>query len=192
MSDINSKNLGEKGKRHLSVRLAECALFVVLMVVAAFIKIPFPLVPLSFQTVVAVSAGLLLGPWWGAASVAVYVFLGLLGLPVFASGGGFAYVLNLTFGYIVGFIFAAFVAGIVRGRSTPKLWRLILAAVCGFLANYLIGVPYFALIWHFYMGNGELANALLVNNVLYMPKDLVLCIVAAFLSKAVMSALPRR
>ena len=192
MSDINKEKQSVFCKQKISIRLAECSLFVVLMVVSAFIRIPFPLVPLSFQTVVAVSAGLLLGPWWGAASVAIYVFIGLLGLPVFTNGGGFSYVLNLTFGYVLGFIFAAFVAGLVRGGALKNLPRLIIAAVCGFLANYLIGVPYFAMIWHFYMMNGELLNALIVNNLFYMPKDLVLCILAAFLSRAVSSALRGR
>lgn len=196
MSDINGNNnssfVTRNRAKRISVRLAECALFVVLMVVSAFIQIPFPLVPLSFQTVVAVSAGLLLGPWWGSAAVLIYLFMGLLGLPVFTGGGGFAYILNLTFGYIIGFVFAALVAGIVRGNGQAKLWRLIVAAICGFLANYLIGIPYFALIWHFYMGNGELLSALLINNILYMPKDFALSIVAAFLARAVMAALPKR
>ncbi len=192
MSDINKEKQSVFCKQKISIRLAECSLFVVLMVVSAFIRIPFPLVPLSFQTVVAVSAGLLLGPWWGAASVAIYVFIGLLGLPVFTNGGGFSYVLNLTFGYVLGFIVAAFVAGLVRGGALKNLPRLIIAAVCGFLANYLIGVPYFAMIWHFYMMNGELLDALIVNNLFYMPKDLVLCILAAFLSRAVSSALRGR
>ena len=192
MSDINKEKRSVFCKQKTSIRLAECSLFVVLMVVSAFIRIPFPLVPLSFQTVVAVSAGLLLGPWWGAASVAIYVFIGILGLPVFTNGGGFSYVLNLTFGYVLGFIVAAFVAGLVRGGALKNLPRLIIAAVCGFLANYLIGVPYFAMIWHFYMMNGELLDALIVNNLFYMPKDLVLCILAAFLSRAVSSALRGR
>lgn len=68
----NSKNEighGEKNAaaglnrgRRVAAELAKCAIFVVLMIVSAFIKIPFPLVPLTFQTVVAVLAGLLLGP----------------------------------------------------------------------------------------------------------------------------------
>ena len=47
--------------KFLAVDIAECALFVVLMVAAAYIQIPFPLVPLTFQTVISVLAGLLLG-----------------------------------------------------------------------------------------------------------------------------------
>ena len=121
MSDINDKNLAKTRNRSFTVRLAECALFVVLMIVSAFIRIPIPYVPLTFQTVVAVLAGLLLGAKWGTISVAVYVFMGLLGLPVFSDGGGFAYVLQLTFGYIIGFVAAAFAAGMVRGKDALTL-----------------------------------------------------------------------
>lgn len=183
MSDINDKNLAKMRNRSFTVRLAECALFVVLMIVSAFIRIPIPYVPLTFQTVVAVLAGLLLGAKWGTISVAVYVFMGLLGLPVFSGGGGFAYVLQLTFGYIIGFVAAAFAAGMVRGKEALTLRRAIVAAVVGFLANYLIGVPYFAVIWKFYMHMDGLWHAVLVNNILFMPKDLILCVLAAVLAE---------
>ena len=172
--------------------LAQCALFVVLMVVAAFIRIPFPLVPLTFQTAVAVSAGLLLGPAAGAASMGVYLFMGLLGLPVFAGGGGFAYVLELTFGYLLGFVAAAFVAGAVRGGGRLTFARAAMAALAGCAVNYLVGVPYFVVIWHFYMQNGGLWRAVLLYNVAYLPKDIALCFLAAAAVRAVRAALSRR
>ena len=53
-------------------------------------------------------------------------------------------------------------------------------------------MAYFSLIWKFYMNNGGLWNALVVYNIIYMPKDLVLCILAAFLARAVSAALRRR
>ena len=137
--------------RRVAADLAKCAIFVVLMIVSAFIKIPFPLVPLTFQTVVAVLAGLLLGPLYGTAAVGVYIFMGLIGLPVFTSGGGFAYVVQPTFGYILGFAAAAFVAGALCGRGKAAQITLrgaLLASVAGFLVNYIVGVPYFLLIWH--------------------------------------------
>ncbi len=192
MSDINDSNEKElpivRRRNTAAKQIAKCAIFVVLMIVATFIQIPFPIVPLTFQTVVAVLAGLLLGARWGAASIAVYVFMGLLGLPVFTGGGGFSYVLQLTFGYTLGFIAAAFVAGLIIGKKRFSLVRAILAAIGGFFVNYLIGIPYFLIIWHFYMHNGEVMQAI-VANIIYMPKDLVLCVLAAFLARAVYPAL---
>ena len=169
----------------IAVRIAQCALFVVLMVVSAFIRIPVPYVPLTFQTVVAVLAGLLLGAKWGAAAMLVYAFMGLAGLPVFSGGGGFAYVLQLTFGYIVGFSAAAFAVGLVRGKGSVSLRRAALAALAGVAANYLFGIAHFALIWSFYMNMSGLWKALLVNNIFFIPKDIVLCVLAAFLARRV-------
>lgn len=177
MSRINDKNL----ILSKSVQLAKCALFVVLMIVSAFISIPFPPVPLTFQTVVAVSAGLFLGPLYGTAAVGVYIFIGILGLPVFTNGGGFAYVVQPTFGYILGFAAAALAAGLLRGKGELTVRRALLASMAGFFVNYLIGVPYFLLIWRFYMNNGAVWQAAVTYNLLYMPKDFVLCILAAFL-----------
>ena len=180
--------------RRAAVDLAKCAIFVVLMIVSAFIKIPFPLVPLTFQTVVAVLAGLLLGPLYGTAAVGVYIFMGLIGLPVFTSGGGFAYVVQPTFGYILGFAAAAFVAGALCGRGKAAQITLrgaLLASVAGFLVNYLVGVPYFLLIWHFYMHNGGVWQAAVTYNLIYLPKDLALCLLAGFLAWRVRPLLDR-
>ena len=180
--------------RRVAAELAKCAIFVVLMIVSAFIKIPFPLVPLTFQTVVAVLAGLLLGPLYGTAAVGVYIFMGLIGLPVFTSGGGFAYVVQPTFGYILGFAAAAFVAGALCGRGKAAQITLrgaLLASVAGFLVNYIVGVPYFLLIWHFYMLNGGVWQAAVTYNLIYMPKDLALCLLAGFLAWRVRPLLDR-
>ena len=182
-----------RGQRVAAV-LAKCAIFVVLMIVSAFIKIPFPLVPLTFQTVVAVLAGLLLGPLYGTAAVGVYIFMGLIGLPVFTSGGGFAYVVQPTFGYILGFAAAAFVGGGLCGRGKAAQITLrgaLLASVAGFLVNYIVGVPYFLLIWHFYMHNGGVWQAAVTYNLIYMPKDLALCLLAGFLAWRVRPLLDR-
>ncbi len=175
--------------KRTTVKIAQCAVFVVLMIVSAFIRIPIPFVPITFQTMMAVLAGLLLGAWYGAASVAVYVLLGLIGLPVFAGGGGVVYVVNLTFGYLLGFIGAAFAAGLVIVKREITCRRAVVAAVVGLLVNYLIGIPYFACIWTFYLHNAQLWKNLVVYNFIYIPKDLVLCLLAAFLAVRVYPAL---
>lgn len=189
--ELNADVAVKRRGRSIAVELAKCAIFVVLMIVSAFIRIPFPLVPLTFQTVVAVLAGLLLGPLYGTAAVGVYIFMGLIGLPVFTNGGGFAYVVQPTFGYILGFAAAAFVAGLICGKGKISLLRALLASFAGFLANYLVGVPYFLLIWHFYMNNGGVWQAAVTYNLIYMPKDLVLCLLAGFLACRVRPLLER-
>lgn len=170
--------------------IIECALFVVLMTVAAYIQIPFPLVPLTFQTVVSVLAGLLLGAKKGAISMAVYAFAGLLGLPVFSAGGGIYYVLKPSFGYIIGFIFAALTAGLIAGRGGLPFWRYIVAAIAAFLADYALGIPY-CIICAKLLGVENLLNLLIIGNLVYMPKDAALCVLAVILSRRVCPAIGR-
>lgn len=169
----------------MAVDIAEIAIFVALMVVASYIEIPFYPTPLTFQTVVAVLAGLLLGWKKGTIAIAVYVFMGFVCfIPVFAdhSLAGFGYAAKVTFGYILGFILAAFAGGmIVRGDKVP-FWRYIVAGVVAFIVNYAIGMPYFAVAWHLLYGNEKLGAMMVTYNLLYMPKDLVLCILAAVLA----------
>lgn len=173
-----------KNKRlnETSVSLAKCALFVVFMVVSAQITIPIPYVPLTFQTVTAVLAGLLLGPRWGGVSVAVYILMGLLGLPVFAGwSGGIAYVVQLTFGYLLGFILAAIITGWLVGNSRRTMFRCVVAALYGVIANYCIGILYFSILWTHYYHYSDLFDAMLTN-LIYLPKDILLCIAASVLS----------
>lgn len=151
------------------------------MVAGAFIKIDFPLVPLTFQTVISVLAGLLLGARKGALSMSVYCIMGLIGIPVFAAGGGLFYVLKPSFGYIIGFIVSAVVAGVAAGRKGLPFWRYLLGAVAAFLAGYAVGIPYCILAAHL-LGVEDLVGLLVTGNLIYMPKDLALSILAAVLA----------
>ena len=83
--------------REKTRNLILCSLFAALIAVGAFIRIPIPVVPFTLQILFTTLAGLLLGSRLGATSVCIYIALGLLGLPIFAEGGGFAYVLKPRF-----------------------------------------------------------------------------------------------
>jgi biotin transport system substrate-specific component len=173
--------------------IAECGLFVAIMCIfTLFVKIPFYPVPLTFQTVISVLAGLLLGWKNGAISMAVYCIMGLIGIPVFSdSSAGITYVLQPSFGYILGFIASAAVAGFIAGRAKLPLWRYIVAALSAFLVNYIIGIPYFMLIWQFYLKSGNLWHYVVMYNLLYMPKDAVLSVIAAFVAYGVLPAISK-
>ena len=115
-------------------------LFAALTAAGAFIKVPMPLVPMTLQTLLVYASGLFLGPSGGALSQLLYVTLGLIGLPIFAGGGGIAYVFSPTFGYLVGFIPAAGVSGWFSQRG-GYLFPTI-GVFVGLLVVYLFGVPY--------------------------------------------------
>ena len=83
-------------KKKITTReMTLCALFTVLTAVGAFIKIPIPVVPFTLQFLFTMMAGLLLGGRLGAASVGLYALLGLIGLPIFAEGGGFLSLIHI-------------------------------------------------------------------------------------------------
>ena len=77
-----------------------CAMFVALIAVGAFIKVPIPVVPFTLQYLFTMLAGLLLGGKKGSLAVGIYILLGLIGLPIFAQGGGIGYIFQPSFGYI--------------------------------------------------------------------------------------------
>ena len=175
--------------RLLASDIAECAVFVALMIAGAFIKIPFPFMPLTFQTVFAVLAGLLLGWRKGMIAMGAYAVMGLIGIPVFSSGGGIFYVTMPSFGYILGFIASAGVAGIAYSRRV-KLWQTVLLAIAAFVVDYAFGIAYFIAVWQL-NGYSGLWQAVVTYNIFYMPKDAVLTLLAAFLAFAVTPAIKR-
>lgn len=181
--------MGKFSPKLVAADVAECALFVALMVAGAFIKIPFPFMPLTFQTVFAVLAGLLLGTKKGIISMSAYAVLGLMGVPVFTGGGGLQYVVMPSFGYILGFIASAGVAG-AAFKGNGKLWRVIVFSMLAFITDYVFGIAYFIAVWQL-SGYDGLWHAVVIYNLVYLPKDAVLCLLAAFLSAAVAPAIKK-
>ncbi len=130
--------------------LTFAALFAALTAAAAFLRIPLGPVAVTPQFLITAMAGVMLGAKWGAVSQALYVALGLIGLPLFTMGGGFGYVLQPTFGFLLGLIAAAAViGGITKGSAAPR--RILLATLAGLAVLYLVGLPYMALILNGYL-----------------------------------------
>ena len=166
-------------------KLVLCALFTALIVVGAFIKIPVPIVPFTLQLLFTTLAGLLLGGTLGATSVFTYIVLGLVGLPIFAGGGGLGYLLKPSFGYTIGFMVGAYVTGRIANRvATPSYKRLFAAAFAGLGVIYVIGVVYLYLITTLYLGKDIGLWALLFNYcIIFIPTDSLKCILAVVIAK---------
>ena len=177
--------------------LSFTALFAALIIVGAFIKIDIPL-PLytmhfTFQWLFVLMAGFLLGAKLGALSVVTYILIGLAGVPVFAAGGGIGYVLRPGFGFLLGFIFAAYLIGwITEKLNTTKLVALIFPATVGLVAYYSVGAVYFYLIKNLYVGEAVSFAVVVVQYCLItVLPDFILCVMAATMASQLIPAFKR-
>lgn len=91
-----------------------------LMTISAKVQVPFWPVPMTMQTYAAMMIGAVYGLRLGAMTVAVYLVQGAVGLPVFATGAGLAYMAGPTGGYLVGFLAAAAVTGFLADRGNGR------------------------------------------------------------------------
>lgn len=137
-----------------TLEIVLCGLFAALTAAGAFIQVPVPGMDyFTLQFFFVLMAGMLLGSRLGAISVFAYVFIGLAGVPIFAAGGGIAYVLRPSFGYLIGFILTAFVTGIVVEKSKlTGLKKYLLAAFLGLLVCYIVGLTYKYFMLNLYVG----------------------------------------
>ena len=122
-----------------------------LTAVAAQISIPASPVPFTFQTLVVLLVGASLGSVRGALSMALYAVLGVVGLPVFAPlkdgshAVGMQAVLGATFGFVIGFIAAAYVVGKLAERNwSSHVVKMFVSYAVGSLVIYAFGVPVLA------------------------------------------------
>lgn len=150
------------------------SLFTGLTVVGAFIRIPFPVVPLTLQVFMVLLSGFVLGPRWGALSQVAYLSLGLLGVPVFAGGGGPSYVLAPTFGYLLSWPVASWVVGYVAGEGRGTVARNLLASLCGIGVIYVIGAAVLFLNLNYVAGKAvTLMGAVKVGIIPFIAPDLL-------------------
>lgn len=161
-------------------------LFTALTSIGAFIKFPIPFtpIPLTLQVAFVVLSGILLGSKHGALSQLLYMTLGLIGLPIFAQGGGISYLANPSFGFIIGFIFASFIAGyIVERTQKNKITTYIFASFLSVLVIYIIGILYLFLIMNYYlMIEIDLYHAFILGAASFIIKDILLILLVSSLT----------
>lgn len=162
------------------------SLTVALTTAGAYLRVPVGPVPISLQTLFVLLAGALLGPWLGAAAMASYVLLGLIGLPLFTGGGGPQYILSPTFGFLLSFPVSALVVGALlsprSGKQTPDTGRKVFAMTLGTAVIYLVGVPWLGLNLLLIQGKSVGIKALLMMGMVpFLPGDAVKAVLAAWL-----------
>lgn len=177
--------------------MALCGLFTALIAVGAFIKINIPVQPypmhFTLQFFFILLAGFLLGPRIGVLSVCVYLAVGLAGVPVFAAGGGPAYLIRPTFGFLIGFVLAAYSVGKVSSLFQRGSYsHYLAAALCGLAADYICGMVYFYVISNYIIHMPVSWGLVFVNCfLLTVGEDFALCLLAAMVAKRLIPIVER-
>lgn len=118
-------------------------LFAALIGIMSQIIIPLPFIPINMALFGVFLAGALLGPVHGSLSIIIYCLLGVVGAPIFAGfRGGVSHLLGMTGGFIVGYIFTAFITGLFTRKQKSKP-RLAIATSIGLLMCYATGSLWF-------------------------------------------------
>ena len=117
----------------------------IFLIISAKVQIPFYPVPMTMQTLVVLMIGMSYGAPLGASTIFLYLFQGAIGLPVFATGGGLAYMMGPTGGYLVGFFLSAILLGLLASNGWGKTWQTTaVAMILGVGVIFTIGVSWLA------------------------------------------------
>ncbi|HIT64873.1 MAG TPA: biotin transporter BioY [Candidatus Ventrimonas merdavium] len=173
-----------KTRKNLPRELAISGLFAALIAAGAFIQVTIPVQPypmhVTMQWFFVLLAGLLLEPKLAAGSVGTYLLIGLCGVPVFASGGGPAYLLRPTFGFLLGFLAAAWGMAVCCKQMRFSAAGRIVPALLGLFVYYAVGVLYFYMISNYVIAMPVGWKVVLVNCcLLTVGADFLLCLLAA-------------
>lgn len=130
-----------KSMKITTKQLILIGLFAGLTAVGAWLRIPIQPVPVTFQVFFTLLAGAVLGSVAGALSQLIYLFIGFLGIPVFAGGAaGIAALWGPTGGYLIGFVLAAFFIGFLAERLNPNsFFPIFFSMLCGLVIIYFLG-----------------------------------------------------
>lgn len=119
--------------------------------------------------------------------------MGLLGVPVFTSGGGPSYVLNPTFGFLLGFVLCAWVIGRMTEGKKPEMKRFLAASVVGSALVYLLGVPWLYLVLTKISGvEMTLLKAIKVGCLVFLPGDALKVFAVSWLASQIVPRLTER
>tara|TARA_Y100001968_G_C19100956_1_gene592480 strand:- start:112 stop:642 length:531 start_codon:yes stop_codon:yes gene_type:complete len=126
---------------------------------------------------------LLCGPQIGTICAISYLFIGLFYLPVFHGGGSVGYILTHEFGYLIGFIPAAWTCGLLAKRnSKANLINYSIYTILSLSILHFVGVVYLIFGKLFLNWIDSLIDLIFINTFLPFPNQLLLCISTSLLS----------
>ena len=162
----------------LTRHLVAAALFTALTAVCSQLQIPLPMIPINLALFAVYLSGAMLGAKWGALSMIAYALLGAIGVPVFVGfGSGPATLFGRTGGYILGYVFAAGIVGLLSRRWGMTFGKLCASMLLGMLTCYLFGT-----IWFMVLTGMGLMTSLSYCVFPFLPGDAVKIALAALMA----------
>jgi biotin transport system substrate-specific component len=150
----------------------------IVLAISAKTQVPFWPVPMTLQTLVVLLIGATYGARLGGITLATYLAQGALGLPVFATGAGLAYMAGPTGGYLAGFALAAVLVGWLADKGLGRtVWTTLAAMIAGLAVIYGLGLGWLAAFTGF-------EKAIAVGLVPFLPAEAVKLALAALLLPA--------
>lgn len=165
--------------------LARIAVFAALIAALTLLgSFQVGIVPITLQTLGVLLAGAILGPKNGPLAVLLYLAVGAIGIPVFAGGhAGIGTLIGPTGGFLLGFVLAAWVVGILTRRILPAypFWPALGIMLLGSIAVYAVGAPWLA---------ATVGPSALLGLGVFIPGDLIKVVLATLIAKSVHRSLP--
>lgn len=170
------------------------AIFLALIAIGARIQFPLPYFDYyTLQFPFILLTGLVLPPRYTFFATGGYLALGLVGIPVFAGGGGPAYILQPSFGYLLGFAVTAIVLSYIYHNNKNKLNNFkgyIILNLLGVVITYAFGIAYKVLILTFYLNEAVPTFVLLASSLAFdIPADIIVAIILAVFETKILKSL---
>ena len=167
--------------------MTTCALMAALMCALGPLSVPIGPVPVTLTNLVIYLSVWLLGAKGATVSVLLYLLLGAVGLPVFSGfQGGLAKLVGPTGGYLVGFLFVAFLGGLTVEKTKANLPLTILGLIGGTALLYLLGT-----IWFMVQTGSDLGRAMTLCVYPFIPFDLGKILLASVAGMLIRKALSK-
>ena len=170
-----------------SVRdITQIGIFTALTAVGAFISIPIGPVPITLQSFFVLLSGIILGSKKAMFSQITYLLLGLIGFPIFSGfSGGLQHIFKPSFGFIIGYVAAAYVTGKLTEKKTALqyLWAAVLT---GTLIIYTFGLPYMYYILNIMLNsNLSIVKILQLGMFAFIPGDMLKGVIIVFFAQKI-------
>jgi biotin transport system substrate-specific component len=159
--------------------ITQISIFTALTAVGAFISIPIGPVPITLQSFFVLLSGIILGSKKAVFSQLTYLLLGLMGFPIFSGfSGGLQHIFKPSFGFIIGYVAAAYITGKLTEGFSLTCKNLSTAVFTGSLVIYAFGLPYMYYILNIMLNsNLSIIRVLQLGMFAFIPGDVLKAVI---------------